>query len=196
MIKFEEKVDFDLIQELDPVIFKKHEIAVQLAIMYSKCLETAWDLKFSLFQYEKYAQIVEILDFDKVLQQKRPENGQFFDEFEQAIEENKIDVRNEAVLTLIFQEYWLEPIKKYIKSWNPVLPDDEINLADIFQKWSYITPLRFLKNVVFEHILPKIKDSLQDHRIGQKVDFLKILQPWSPLFSDIGLSEDFDSIID
>ena len=47
------------------------------------CLSKDWNLSQTLFQYEEYAQIVEVLDLDKI--QESPKPTQFYDDFETAI---------------------------------------------------------------------------------------------------------------
>lgn len=69
-MKTKGKLDIDEIKELhdtSPEDYSSNEMGVQLAMLHAQNgLSKKWDIQQTLFQYEDYAFLIEILELDKV----------------------------------------------------------------------------------------------------------------------------------
>jgi hypothetical protein len=76
----------------------------------SKTMSNRWDLKQSLFQFENYVDICEVLELE-IANINLP--GGF--------REQELAKRNENVLTVLLNKYWLAPVKDYlVTKWRPL----------------------------------------------------------------------------
>lgn len=95
-------------------------------------------------------------------------------------------------MTLIFQEYWLQSIQDFVENrWTP--QKSNLDLADVLNKWSFITPLRFMKSVVLDLVCPKLNEEIQQIRLPD--GNMNFLFGWKSLFDEIDMAEEYDELI-
>ena len=77
-----------------------------------------WDMRVSLFQYEKYTDISDVLQLYKTNLSLFNEGIDLFNaEFQNIKTESQIEKQNELILETIMREYWLPPLLEFLKNW-------------------------------------------------------------------------------